>query len=96
MICENQSALAATRKVVASYRDIAMKSGFLERHEVAAMTKFKQPKKQCAWLSRAGIWFQPDRDGYPVTTWDHVNNPISLRLAEQRRPEQDSPNFDAM
>ena len=73
-----------------------MVSKVLERNDLVELTKFKQPKKQCAWLARAGIWFQTDRYGYPVTTWDHVNNPISLRLTAQRKPELDTPNFDAM
>lgn len=73
-----------------------MAENVLQRSDLVSLTKFKQPKKQCAWLARAGIWFQPDRDGYPVTTWDHVNNPISLRTSPLRRPELDTPNFDAM
>lgn len=60
------------------------------------LTGYKQSKKQREWLARAGIWFGQDRNGRPRTTWDLVNNPISLRLAVQRNPDLDIPNFNAM
>lgn len=73
-----------------------MNSEILSRDDLIQLTKYSQAKKQCAWLAKAGIWFEPDKDGRPSTTWHHVNNPIALRLSNQRRPELDTPNFDAM
>lgn len=73
-----------------------MSDDVLTDEAIQKLTGYKQAKKQCEWLARAGIWFGQDRNGRPRTTWDHVNNPISLRLAAQRRPELDNPNFDAM
>jgi hypothetical protein len=59
------------------------------------LTGYAQRGKQREWLARAGIWFHPDRNGCPRTTWYHVNNPLPLRLAERQDPEN-SPNFDAV
>lgn len=73
-----------------------MSEHVLTDEALQTLTGYKQAKKQCEWLAKAGIWFGQDRNGKPRTTWDHVNNPISLRLTEKRRSELDTPNFDAM
>lgn len=73
-----------------------MSDSILTDQALEQLTGYKQAKKQRAWLARAGIWFGLDRNGRPRTTWSHVNNPVSLRLATQRRPDLDQPNFDAM
>jgi len=33
---------------------------------------------------------------YPRTTWNHVNNPIALRMVPDVKTELNTPNFDAM
>lgn len=73
-----------------------MTNEILDNEAIRTLTGYTQPKKQCAWLAEAGIWFKKDRNGYPRTTWNHVNNPISLRLAGGMSSEASTPNFDAM
>ncbi|ADO48088.1 DUF4224 domain-containing protein [[Enterobacter] lignolyticus] len=73
-----------------------MSDNILSPADLVALTKYKQPKKQCAWLASAGIWFERGRDGHPSTTWHHVNNPLTLRFAKQIDPALSEPNFDAM
>lgn len=73
-----------------------MDNKILTNEALFNLTGYKQPKKQRAWLAAAGIWFKEDRNGHPKTTWDHVNNPISLRLAKPVDPELQTPNFDAI
>lgn len=68
----------------------------LTESDLFDLTKYRQRKKQCAWLASAGIWFKEDRNGAPVTTWFHVNNPIPLRGPHNFSSESNEPNFDAM
>lgn len=68
----------------------------IERNELRTLTGYSRPSKQREWLTRNGIWFGTDRDGYPSTTWHHINNPISLRRADAAAPGAMEPNFDAM
>ncbi|EQB7517687.1 DUF4224 domain-containing protein [Escherichia coli] len=63
--------------------------------DMRGLTGYAKPSKQCEWLSRAGIWFQPDKNGHPSTTWHHVNNPVSLRLTPAES-EINTPNFGAI
>lgn len=73
-----------------------MTDDILTNDAIRKLTGYKQPKKQCAWLASAGIWFKEDRNGYPRTTWNHVNNPIALRMVPDVKTELNIPNFDAM
>lgn len=73
-----------------------MSDGVLDREDLIRLTKYSQKKKQCAWLARAGIWFEPDRDGYPSTTWYHVHHPLSLREVDKQSSELHTPNFGAI
>ncbi len=73
-----------------------MTDDILTNDAIRKLTGYKQPKKQCAWLAAAGIWFKEDRNGYPRTTWNHVNNPITFRMGKNLNPELTTPNFDAM
>lgn len=68
----------------------------LTNKDLVVLTKYKQRPKQCAWLAAAGIWFSKDRNGGPVTTWSHVNNPIPLRHGAMLSADSTEPNFDAM
>jgi hypothetical protein len=68
----------------------------LSNEALCILTGYKQPAKQSAWLARAGIWFKPDRNGHPKTTWTHVNNPISLRPGNEQGTAMNTPNFDAI
>ena len=68
----------------------------LTEDDLFNLTKYRQRKKQCAWLAKAGIWFSEDRNGGPVTTWSHVNNPIPLRRSSLIHSEIVEPDFDAM
>lgn len=45
-----------------------MTDDILTNDAIRKLTGYKQPKKQCAWLASAGIWFKEDRNGYPRTT----------------------------
>ncbi len=73
-----------------------MSDEVLTTEALRKLTGYRQRSKQCAWLARAGIWFQPDSNGDPSTTWYHVNNPLSLRMAVQQDPVLDTPNFGAI
>lgn len=73
-----------------------MSDNILTPNDLVALTKYKQPKKQCAWLASAGIWFECGRDGHPSTTWYHVNNPLRLRFTKHVDTTLTEPNFDAM
>ena len=41
-----------------------MTDDILTNDAIRKLTGYKQPKKQCAWLAAAGIWFKEDRNGY--------------------------------
>ncbi|QKN84035.1 DUF4224 domain-containing protein [Scandinavium goeteborgense] len=75
---------------------MVLNSEILTTDAMRELTGYTRKGKQCEWLAHAGIWFRPDRNGSPRTTWFHVNNPLALRLAENREPENDTPNFDAV
>ncbi|HCL5287307.1 TPA: DUF4224 domain-containing protein [Salmonella enterica] len=68
----------------------------LSPEALKSLTGYKQAKKQQQWLASAGIWFKPGRDGYPSTTWYHVNHPLSLRSSESADSSRTEPNFEAM
>lgn len=62
---------------------------------LCTLTGYKQRSKQRAWLARAGIWFAPDCNGSPRTTWHHVNHPLSL-VGNAPASELSTPNFGAI
>lgn len=43
----------------------------------------------------SGVFFIPRKDGRPGTTWDHVSNPVGLKLIVSN-PEEEEPNFKDM
>lgn len=73
-----------------------MSDKILSTNDLVTLTKYKQPKKQCAWLASAGIWFERGRDGRPSTTWYHVNHPLSIHRTQPVDSSRTEPNFEAM
>nr|WP_237388002.1 DUF4224 domain-containing protein [Xenorhabdus sp. Sc-CR9] len=71
------------------------KIGIISDADIAELTGFKIPSKQCEILKEAGIFFITRRDGRPRTTWDHFNNPLSQRLINYA-PVPQEPNFGAL
>ncbi|EEK5733366.1 DUF4224 domain-containing protein [Salmonella enterica] len=75
---------------------MAMNNEILTREAIQSLTGYKQRCKQRDWLARAGIWFEPDRNGDPRTTWYHVNNPLTLRRETMQSLELSTPDFGAI
>ncbi|MCD1124851.1 DUF4224 domain-containing protein [Jinshanibacter sp. LJY008] len=67
----------------------------LKKDDLIELTGCHYSSQQCEWLTKAGIWFTPRRDGTPSTTWYHVANPIPLRGIVSK-PVSDEPNFNAI
>ncbi|NYA43108.1 DUF4224 domain-containing protein [Serratia fonticola] len=49
--------------------------------DIERITGYKTASKQCKALKAAGVFFITRRDGKPSTTWQHFNDPISLRIS---------------
>ncbi|MCC8376501.1 MULTISPECIES: DUF4224 domain-containing protein [Photorhabdus] len=62
--------------------------------DIAELTGYKIPSKQCEALKEAGIFFVIRRDGKPRTTWEHFNNPLTQRIRNIPSPQE--PNFGAL
>ncbi|HDR2790471.1 TPA: DUF4224 domain-containing protein [Enterobacter asburiae] len=63
--------------------------------DIARLTGYERPSKQCECLREAGIFFITRADGRPSTTWSHFNNP----LAHRQKPmygNDPQPNFEAL
>jgi hypothetical protein len=68
---------------------------YLTREDIEMLTGFQLPSKQCKKLRESGIYFVTRRDGYPITTWGHVESPVSTRYLQQK-DEPEEPDFEAM
>ncbi len=71
------------------------KTGIISDADMAELTGYLIPSKQCTALKKAGIFFVIRRDGKPRTTWEHFNNPISQRVRNYA-PVPQEPNFGAL
>ena len=63
--------------------------------DVAKVTGFSLPSKQCQVLTDHGIFYVKDRNGCPHVTWYSFNNPTHLRFSESLA-HNDEPDFSAM
>ncbi|MBC8950210.1 DUF4224 domain-containing protein [Xenorhabdus sp. TS4] len=72
-----------------------VKIGIISDSDIAELTGYQIPSKQCAVLKNAGIFFIVRRDGRPRTTWEHFNNPLSQRVRNYA-PAPQEPNFGAL
>ncbi|MDX7988640.1 DUF4224 domain-containing protein [Xenorhabdus sp. 12] len=70
-------------------------TGIISDADIAEITGYIIPSKQCEVLKEAGIFFITRRDGRPRTTWDHFNNPLAQRFRNYA-PEPQEPNFGAL
>ncbi|ETS31116.1 hypothetical protein BB987_09400 [Photorhabdus temperata] len=70
-------------------------TGIISDTDIAELTGYKIPSKQCKALKEAGIFFVIRRDGKPKTTWEHFNNPLSQRVRDYSQSPQE-PNFGAL
>ncbi|MCX8958353.1 DUF4224 domain-containing protein [Erwinia psidii] len=61
--------------------------------DIALITGYEKPVRQCKALEKAGVWFVVRRDGRPCTTWTHFNNPLKHRGAP---PVGSEPDWGAM
>jgi len=62
--------------------------------EIESITGYKTPTKQCQCLKEAGVFYLVRRDGRPVTTWQHFNDPILYRRSNST--ESIEPNFEGL
>ncbi|NHB94435.1 DUF4224 domain-containing protein [Photorhabdus cinerea] len=69
-------------------------TGIISDTDIAELTGYKIPSKQCEALKEAGIFFVIRRDGKPRTTWEHFNNPLTQRIRNIPPPQE--PNFGAL
>ncbi|MBC8954882.1 DUF4224 domain-containing protein [Xenorhabdus sp. PB62.4] len=72
-----------------------VKTGIISDADIAEITGYQIPSKQCAALKEAGIFFIMRRDGKPRTTWEHFNDPLSQRVRNYA-PAPQEPNFGAL
>lgn len=70
-------------------------SNIISDEEIELLTGYKIASKQCEILRDAGIFFITRKDGRPRTTWEHFNDPLSLRN-KQAKDESMQPNFGAL
>ena len=68
---------------------------FLTPDDLYQLTGYRRPSLQCRALKESGVFFVPRKDGRPGTTWDHVTNPVGLKLVVNN-PEEEEPNFKDM
>ncbi|PHM69279.1 DUF4224 domain-containing protein [Xenorhabdus kozodoii] len=74
---------------------MGVKTDIISDDDIAELTGYQIPSKQCATLKEAGIFFIVRRDGRPRTTWAHFNNPIAQRVRNYA-PVPQEPNFGAL
>lgn len=60
-----------------------------------SQSDYRRPSLQCKALRDSGVFFIPRKDGRPGTTWEHVSNPVGLKLIVNN-PEEEEPNFKDM
>ncbi|EBL6882819.1 DUF4224 domain-containing protein [Salmonella enterica] len=68
---------------------------FLTPDDLYQLTGYRRPSLQCKALRDNGVFFIQRKDGRPGTTWDHVSNPVGLKLIVSN-PEEEEPNFKDM
>ncbi|MCG3462627.1 DUF4224 domain-containing protein [Xenorhabdus bovienii] len=59
--------------------------------EMAELTGYKIPSKQCELLARHGIFFITRPDNKPRTTWQHFNHPM---IATRYSKPTEEPDFE--
>ena len=62
-------------------------SGFLTQEEMFELTGSKTKNGQKAVLVRNGISFNVRKDGWPVVTWNQVDNPRDQVHHESHEPD---------
>ncbi|MGX5913909.1 DUF4224 domain-containing protein [Aliidiomarina sp. Khilg15.8] len=60
--------------------------------ELAELTGYSNPAKQCSVLERHRIFFVRRQDGKPRTTWYHFNHPMQGIAAN----DDSTPDFGAL
>lgn len=80
---------------VESYTMSGQIQRFLTPDDLYQLTGYRRPSLQCKALRDSGVFFIPRKDGRPGTTWDHVSNPVGLKLIVSN-PEEEEPNFKDM
>ena len=68
---------------------------FLTPDDLYQLTGYRRPSLQCKALKESGVFFIPRKDGRPGTTWEHVSNPVGLKLVIPD-PDEEQPNFKDM
>jgi len=71
------------------------KNHIISDEDIELLTGYKMASKQCEILRDAGIFFITRKDGRPRTTWEHFNDPLSLRHKELKN-DAAQPNFGAL